>query len=213
MIIGLINAFFQTGLSHNNTLLSFSYWIFFIILTLFLFFKFTSLKEKESELEYFEKYQAKKEKDYVIVEVVYLPKSKKIASIGLYFYENDFFQKCYLIPFNRVNAFDYDAVLKNELLVFKDYESYLEFKKLYSSLSVVVLSAEYYNLTLKHSISLDNMLNDKKILVSKDTKIHQYIEDNYNKFFVRNYFFSEIEKLNALYLYFRKRGNHNEKTS
>lgn len=146
------------------------------------------------------------------MEVLFFPKSQKISSINLFFYQDHSFQKCYLILFNQINLFDYQTILKDKLLVFKDYQSYQQFNKLYNSFKNIILTAEYYLLTLKHSISLENMIEKERIIVKKDEGIYQYIEDNYNKYFVKNYAYSEVNKIKSLYFNFWKRGQNNEKT-
>ena len=201
MMIGVINVLFETGISHNNNFVIFSFWILFISFTLLLFFKFTSLKEKETELDFFAKYHTNLKTDYVIAEIMFLDsKRSKISFVNLFYYQNGKFIKADLIPFNMLK--NTSLKLEEHFFVFKDYCSFLAFNEFYKTDDYNILSAEFYLNTYKHSLSLSQMLESKKTIVRNDINIYNYIEAHYNKYFVLNYKNSEVNQMNSLYLSF-----------
>lgn len=201
MMIGVINVLFETGISHNNNFVIFSFWILFISLTLLLFFKFTSLKEKETELDFFTKYSSNLKTDYIIAEIMFLDSKKtKISFLNLFYYQKEKFIKAHLIPFNMLKNANLD--FEKQFLVFKDYNSFLVFNKFFKTNNYAILNAEFYLSTYRHSLSLFDMLDIRKIIVRRDSNIYTYIEEHYNKYFVLNCKNSEVNEINSLYLSF-----------
>ena len=199
MSVGVINALFQSGISPNNDFIILLCAIVFVSTSILLFFKFTSTKDKETELNYYNYYEEKElSKDFVVVELLTVLNMKSINYIdfiNIFYYEGNEFKKVVISPRNKFNMKVFEDETKDKVIVFKDYATWQLFKLICKVDNPIILTAEHYKKTLKYVPFKDLITNSLK-----GEKMKIYIENNYNKYIVKQFSRSEVCSIVGYYL-------------